>query len=51
MALRNILTLGTPAQVNFAYADLKELELAAQDILLLRLDRHDLPLFEELRLF
>jgi hypothetical protein len=60
MALRNILSLGAlhghshadvNIYVNLAYADLKELELAAQDILLHRSDRHELPLFKELRLF
>ena len=56
MALRNIFSLGavhghSHADVNLAYAGLKELKLAAQDILLHRSDRHELPVFKELRLF
>ena len=37
--------------LNLAFANLTELKLAAEDILLQRSGRHELPLFKELRLF
>ena len=55
-ALESILSPGIvdgrsfPA-LNLAFANLTELKLAAEDILLQRSGRHELPLFKELRLF